>query len=87
MELMDKNTEAERWNSYFYPGTQVLKNKLNITNGDELKEKEAQISFEKLVELYENPIIGKFDSNHLRDIHRFIFEDLYDWAGELVNIG
>lgn len=82
MELMDKNTEAERWNSYFYPGTQVLKNKLNITNGDELKEKEAQISFEKLVELYENPIIGKFDSNHLRDIHRFIFEDLYDWAGE-----
>ena len=41
----------EAWNSYFYPGTQTLKNKYNITDYDELKEKEAEISFEKLVEL------------------------------------
>lgn len=44
------------WDSYFYPETTTLKNKLNIMDPDELKEKEAEITFEKLVELYENPI-------------------------------
>ncbi len=72
----------EAWNSYFYPGTQTLKNKYNITDYDELKEKEAEISFEKLVELYDNPIVGDFDAEHLRNIHKYIFGDLYEWAGE-----
>lgn len=71
-----------RWNSYFYPNTDVLKNKLNITDHDELKETEAEISFEKLVELYEEPIKGEFDAEHLKAIHRYIFGDIYEWAGE-----
>jgi len=70
------------WNSYFFPGTTVLKNKLGIVDSDELKEKEAEISFEKLVELYEKPIKGNFDKEHLKAIHRYIFGDLYEWAGE-----
>lgn len=70
------------WESYLYPGTDTLKNKLGITDSDELHEKEAEISFEKLVELYENPIPGNFDKKHLCDIHHYIFSDLYDWAGE-----
>ena len=44
--------------------------------------KEVEISFEKLVELYENPIKGNFDTEHLRDIHRYLFGEIYDWAGE-----
>ena len=55
------------WEEYLYPGTNTLKNKLGITDYEELKEKEAEISFEKLVDLYEHP---------------YIFSDLYDWAGE-----
>lgn len=82
MELTNNDNEEMRWNSYFYPGTQTLKNKLNIIDAEMLKQKEAEISFEKLVELYENPIVGNFDSQHLKDIHKYIFEDLYDWAGE-----
>lgn len=82
MELINDRSEEERWNDYFYPGTQTLKNKLNIIDSEELKSKEAQISFEKLVQLYENPIFGNYDSQHLKDIHKYIFEDLYDWAGE-----
>ena len=70
------------WESYLYPGTNTLKNKFGITDYDELKEKEAEVSFEKLVELYEHPIKGSFDKKHLCDIHRYIFSDVYDWAGE-----
>lgn len=70
------------WDSYFYPGTDVLINKLNIRNHDELARREVEITFEKLVELYENPIRGEFDPDHLKDIHRYLFGEIYDWAGE-----
>jgi len=70
------------WNSYFFPGTHTLKNKLGITDPDELKAREAEITFEKLVELYENPIQGNFDKEHWLSIHRYLFSDIYDWAGE-----
>lgn len=84
MALTDERKKEleELWDSYFYPNTQTLINKLGITDHDELKEKEAEISFEKLVELYEHPIEGNFDEEHLRKIHKYIFEELYDWAGE-----
>ncbi len=74
------------WNSYFYPNSDVLKNKLNITDSEELREAEAEITFEKLVELYEEPIKGNFDAEHLKAIHRYLFEDIYDWAGVYRNV-
>lgn len=70
------------WDSYFFPGTNTLKNKLGIYDPEELKQKEAEITFEKLVELYLSPIQGKFDTEHWKSIHRYLFEDIYDWAGE-----
>lgn len=70
------------WDSYFYPGTITLKNKLKIEDYDELKKEEAEKSFERLVELYENPIVGNFNKEHLKKIHKYIFQDVYDWAGE-----
>ena len=70
------------WNSYLYPGTNTLINKFGITDNDELHAKEAEVTFEKLVELYENPVPGNFDKKHLCDIHRYLFSDIYDWAGE-----
>lgn len=84
MALTDERKQEleDLWDSYFYPGTQTLINKMGITDYNELKEKEAEVSFEKLVELYETPIEGKFDADHLRKIHKYIFQDLYDWAGE-----
>lgn len=36
----------------------------------------------RLYQLYENPIKGNFDYDHLCNIHRHIFQDLYGWAGE-----
>lgn len=79
----EKIEEVDRlWNSYFFPNTETLRNKLNIYDKEELQEKEAEITFERLVELYENPIQGNFDEEHWKQIHRYIFGDLYDWAGE-----
>ena len=36
----------------------------------------------RLLDLHENPISGSFDSDHLRRIHHFLFQDVYAWAGE-----
>ena len=79
----------DNWNNYFYEGTNVLKNKLGITDKDELKKKEKEISLEKLTCLYLEPIKGNFDAKHLCAIHKYIFGDLFDFAGEYrnVNIG
>lgn len=75
-----------RWDNYFYPGTTVLKNKLGITDADELQQVEADITFKKLTELYLQPIEGNFDAKHYRDIHRYLFEDIYPFAGEFRNV-
>ena len=79
-------TEDERWLEYIYPETagkrEVLKNKFDIRDPEKLYKLEAQISFEKLVDLYQNPIAGDFDKTHLCLIHEYLFKDLYDWAGQ-----
>ncbi|MBR6690371.1 MAG: hypothetical protein IKL65_03470 [Bacilli bacterium] len=82
---MDKIEEEIRWNEYLIPGTDILKNKLGITNMDELKEAEKTIVRKKLAYLYLKPIEGNFDVKHLLDVHRFIFEDIYPFAGEFRN--
>lgn len=46
-----------------------------------LYEKEARLVTVKIALLKSRPISGSFDSDHLRSIHRFLFEDIYDWAG------
>jgi len=80
------DAEYERkWKSYFDPEVtdeEVFRNKLGIKNDRDLLEAEAKYCFNRLIELYEKPIEGNFDKNHLRAIHRYLFQDVYDWAGE-----
>lgn len=66
-----------------YEGTFCLINKLGITDDDKLAGVEAAITFAKTSELEKNPIEGDFDLSHYLSIHRFLFEDIYEWAGEL----
>lgn len=68
-----------------------LENKLGIDNSAELAREEERISKKKAVALFESGMldrleVGKFSS--LRAIHRFLFEDIYDFADEIrtVNI-
>ena len=67
---------------YCYPGSDVLINKLNITDQHDFFEAEKELTYIRLKELQSNPIEGNFDFNHLKEIHRYIFQDLYDWAGK-----
>lgn len=68
-------------NVYCYPGSNVLINKLDIHNSKQLFNAEKELTFVRLQELQDNPIEGKFDFEHLKKIHGYIFQDLYDWAG------
>lgn len=68
---------------YCYLNTQTLKNKLNIHDLDELLEAERRLSKYRTEELLNSPIVGNFDFAHLRAIHRYLFQDIYDWAGKV----
>lgn len=77
------------WDSrYCYPFSHVLKNKLGIEDADKLGIAEREITSLRIANAKINPIEGNFDLKHLQAIHRYIFSDLYEWAGELrwVNI-
>lgn len=69
--------------SYVYPGDEVLRNKADIHDQAALDTFEADVTVLRMLELLKNPIKGVFDLEHLRAIHRYIFQDVYDWAGEL----
>jgi len=68
---------------YCYADSSVLKNKLNIKDYDKLKKVEKELTFMKIDALYERPITGTFNITHLKKIHKYLFEDIYDFAGNL----
>lgn len=68
------------------PGTGVFRNKLGITDPAALMRAATESTTLRLVELQATPIRGGFDSAHLQAIHHHIYQDLYDWAGELRTI-
>ena len=69
----------------------ALENKLGITNSADLAREEERISKKKAVALLENGMLDKLEAgtfSTLTAIHKYLFEDLYDFAGEIrtVNI-
>lgn len=67
--------------TYCYPNTDILINKLNIKDDKTLFEIERKLVSLRVDELIDKPIKGNFDFNHLKAIHRFLFQDVYRWAG------
>lgn len=65
---------------YCYPGTTVLKNKLDLRDAEDLTAFEAEVSDTRADE--ELPL-GDLDFEHFKAIHRHLFQDVYDWAGEI----
>ena len=64
----------------------ALENKLGLTSSADLAREEERISKKKAVELFENGVLdtlpaGKFST--LQAIHKYLFEDIYDFAGKL----
>lgn len=69
----------------------AIENKLGITSSPELAEAEERISKKKAMSLFENGILETLEAGtfaSLKIIHKYLFEDIYDFAGELrtVNI-
>lgn len=67
---------------YLYEDSQVLRNKLNIKDQDKLDEAEADYVVYRLKDLAMNPMPGEYNTEHPLKMHHYIFQDLYDWAGE-----
>ena len=69
----------------------ALENKLGLTSSADLAREEERISKKRAVDLFENDVLdmlpaGKFAT--LQTIHKYLFEDIYDFAGKIrtVNI-
>ena len=68
---------------YLDPDSGVLRNRFGITDALKLEIYEANLAGSRSREVVIRPIPGKFDLAHLQAIHRYLFGDLYEWAGQL----
>jgi cell filamentation protein len=73
---------------YVYPETTVLRNLRDIRDAGQFTRFEAIATTRRTIELEHEPILGRFDPRHLQSIHRHIFQDVFEWAGDFrtVNI-
>src|SRR5262245_51120680 len=67
------------WDSYFYPGTEVLRNKLDIEDAEKLAKAERRLVQARIEQGCPK---GNFDFEHFQAIHQHLFQDVYLWAGE-----
>ncbi|MEB8638184.1 Fic family protein, partial [Bacillus cereus] len=76
-------------NRYTYPDSDVLVNLADIRDAQTLHDFERGRTALRHIELNVIPIKGNFDLEHLKAIHKHLFQDVYSWAGQLrtVNIG
>ena len=71
-----------KWEDYLASNSDVLRNKFNISNLDELYKIEKEIVLERLSTLILYGLNGEFDADHLKAIHWYLFSPIYDFAGE-----
>ncbi|MBX4267147.1 Fic/DOC family protein [Clostridium estertheticum] len=71
---------------YIYPGTEILINKFNIKNADELERIEKEYTALGVDEIRAGKLKGDWDLKHLKDIHKHLLGDIYSWAGNLRTI-
>lgn len=63
-----------------------IENKLGLTDSAELARAEEKISKRRALELYENGMLDMFETGTftgLAKIHRYLFEEIYDFAGKV----
>ncbi len=67
-------------------GRSTLTNKLGITKPEALAAAVSERTSRRMAELQASPIRGGFNASHLQEIHRYLYQDVFDWAGELRRI-
>jgi cell filamentation protein len=65
---------------YVLPGRRTLRNRLGITDPERLDRAERRLAVERSRQGMPS---GNLDLAHLQAIHRHLFQDIYDWAGEI----
>lgn len=68
---------------YTNPASGILYNKLGIESAADLEQAERGITRTALMLLRASPVGPTYDLDHLRAIHKVIFSDIYEWAGEI----
>lgn len=68
---------------YVYPHTNILKNLANIQDEEKLSCMEAEYTSLRLAELVTKESASRFDFAALCNMHRYIFQDIYEWAGKI----
>lgn len=68
---------------YADPVTGALRNKLGLSTAAALEAAEREITHSAMILLRESPVRATYDLTHLCAIHRRIFGDIYDWAGQV----
>lgn len=71
---------------YLDPETGILRNKVGARTQIALDEAEGDLSFARLLQLMDHPPRATGDLEELRAIHRHLFQDIYDWAGEVRSV-
>ena len=64
----------------------ALENKLGLTNSAELAREEERISKKKALELFETGMLDRLEAGNFASmqlIHKYLFEDIYDFAGKI----
>lgn len=67
----------------------TLKNKLNITDSAEIARQEEKLSKKKAAELFEFDYLDKLEPGTFKtlcEIHKFLFQDIYDFAGKIRDV-
>lgn len=74
---------TSNWEDYVYPGTNILRNKADIRDASALDRFERGVTSIRIQEMRERPIQGDFNLAHIQAIHKHIFRDVYEWAGQI----
>lgn len=76
----------DAWEAYFWPNSNVLKNIPGFRTETELRKFEFAATRQRAEQLRENPVQGRFDTAHFLEIHRRLFVDVYEWAGQFRSV-
>ncbi|MCQ2978324.1 MAG: Fic family protein [Clostridia bacterium] len=72
----------EKRSKYYYDDQDILINKMDIKDIDLLNEFERRVVSLKLLIIDHTEFRPRFDKYRLKEIHSFLFSEIYDFAGE-----
>lgn len=86
----DTGDPEQNWLGYLIPDTTVLLNRVGATTVEALRDAENDLVEVRVLELRERPsLIGTrtYDLAHMKALHQYLFQDVYDWAGQVRTVG